>query len=64
MTFEENVEEFYLDKGSYQYGLMDINNPIETEDGIKYNVSITNGSGSLIVSGLSETLSFHFLSIR
>lgn len=36
-------EEYYLDNGAYQYGLMDISNPIESEDGSKtYNVYSTN----------------------
>jgi hypothetical protein len=35
-------EEYYLDDGNYQYGLMDINHPIETEFGIKYKVYATN----------------------
>jgi hypothetical protein len=41
-------EEYYLDNGTYQYGLMDINNPIETEDGIKYNVYSTNENYSVL----------------
>lgn len=36
-------EEYYLDNGAYQYGLMDISNPIESEDGSKtYNVYSTD----------------------
>lgn len=32
-------EEYYKDDGEYQYGLMDVNNPIDSEDGtILYNV--------------------------